>query len=74
MCVGAQLAAMESIEWMLDSQGGMVDAFEEMLSEGERNFGAYGVKISKAKVLWELAMEKLESMLCHKKTLLKQRE
>lgn len=46
-----------------------MDAFEELLSEGERNFGAYGVKMSKAKVLWELAMKKLESMRCQNKTL-----
>jgi hypothetical protein len=74
MCIGTQIAAMKSVKWKPNSQVGMVDTFEDMMSEGEMIFGAHGVKMSKAKVLWELALENLESMQCHKKTLLKQLE
>ena len=38
----------------------------------ERGFWCLWCEDVQGKVLWELATEKLESMHCHKKTLLKQ--
>ena len=72
--LGAQRGEMDSLERKIDSQKGMLSAFEEMLAAAEKTSTASSVKLSTTKVAWELAVEKVESMGRHKKALSEQLE
>lgn len=65
---------LESIQRKIDSQVGIVDAFEDLLQVGEASQALSSLKLSLAKIVWESASEKLERMHRQKKALSAQLE
>lgn len=72
--LGERVLALESIKWKVESQLDMVDAFSDLLADGEKSYFSALASLSMAKVGWESVIQKLDTMWIHKIALSTQME
>lgn len=72
--LGECVLALESIKQKVESQLDMVDAFSDLLADGEKSYSSALASLSVAKVSWELVVQKLDTMQVHKIALSTQME
>jgi chromosome segregation ATPase len=67
--LGDCVLALECLEQKVDSQLGMLDAFSDLLIDGEKNYYTASASLLVDKAAWESSVQKLETMCAHKSTL-----